>query len=60
MEETRLGPRPFALPEYGYAVLRFFHEGVSHLMAAKDQVWGMLFSKESKSRLLDVTRIRTN
>jgi hypothetical protein len=42
MEETRLGPRPFALPEYGYAVLRFFHEGVSHLMAAKDQVWGML------------------
>lgn len=46
MGDSSSNPKPFALPEYSYALLRFFHEGVSRLMAAKDPVWGMLPTAE--------------
>ena len=36
------GPRPFALPEYTLALVKFVHNGVSRLMEAKDQVWAMI------------------
>ncbi len=42
MSGPSLHPRPFALPEYGYAVAKFVHDGVSRLMEAKDEVWGMI------------------
>jgi hypothetical protein len=42
MSGLSLRPRPFALPEYGYAVAKFVHDGVSRLMEAKDEVWARI------------------
>src|SRR5712692_8644907 len=42
MKESSPHPRPFSLPEYTYAVVRFVHEGVGRLMEAKDEVWAMI------------------
>ncbi len=35
-------PKPFALPEYTRALVKFVHEGVGRLMEAKDAVWAMI------------------
>src|SRR5882724_1875707 len=42
MNQTIRKPKPFALPEYSYAMVKFFHESVSRMMEAKDEVWAML------------------
>jgi hypothetical protein len=49
MSGTFPHPRPFALPEYGYAVAKFVHEGVSRLMEAKDEVWARIPRAEHSS-----------
>ena len=35
-------PKPFSLPEYSRALVKFVHEGVGRLMEAKDEVWAMI------------------
>jgi hypothetical protein len=42
MTEFTRQPKPFSLPEYTRAVVRFFHKSVSKLMEAKDEVFAMI------------------
>ena len=41
MKES-LNPKPFSLPEYARAQVKFVYEGVRRLMEAKDEVWASL------------------